>query len=129
MNNVHPLIKSLLLSFNLDYDKEMEHSKHLNQMLNESEIVKRINDLDYCLLDEDRLPQSLTQHSQDIDDEPLQILNAYTDKMYKTLKSLTHIQKLIINELDVCDKFKQNYIDLTEDNFLITDEFLKDITR
>lgn len=98
-------------------------------MLNESEIVKRINDLDYCLLDEDRLPQSLTQHSQDIDDEPLQILNAYTDKMYKTLKSLTHIQKLIINELDVCDKFKQNYIDLTEDNFLITDEFLKDITR
>jgi hypothetical protein len=129
MKNNNPLIKSILRSYNLDYMNDEDHGNHVLDMLNKSEIVKKLRDADYYLTDDDRLAGNLYQYSQSIDDQPLETLNVYRHRMLQTQSALMDILILINEELRACDRIDANINEIAEDTFKVTDDFLKTITN
>jgi len=129
MSNKNPLIKSILLSYNLDYMNDEDHGNHVLDMLNKSEIVKKLRDADYYLTDGDRLAGNLYEHSQSINDQPLEALNAYRYRMLQTQTALMHILTLINQELRACDRIDANINEFTQDTVRVTDDFLKYVAR
>ena len=129
MADKYSIIKSMLMSYDNDYKDSVDHANHLEQILNESDLMKQLKDVDYYMCDEDKLLQYVVQYSKLIDEQPLQLLSVYRHRLIQTQDSLLAVLRLINKELMDCNMIDSELNDIVEDTFAINDNMLDNITR
>jgi hypothetical protein len=129
MERKYSIIKSMLLSYDNDYKDPVNHANHLEQIINESQLMKQLKDVDYYMCDEDKLLQYVVQYSKLIDEQPLQLLNVYRYRLIQTQDSLLAVLRLINQELMDCNSIDSELNDIVEDHFTIDVNMLHNIRR
>lgn len=101
-------IKKMLDTWKVEGIDGEQHCHMLLHILETSEIVEKLKDLDYYMCDGDRLPMSVVDASKHINDNAIDLIDAYQYRISQTMRSLANMQAILTDELLECTSIQED---------------------